>query len=107
MTKHFVIYVIEWLFFSYFILIYLVYALLNIIAVFEIRRYLQIASLTEADNIFSSLDLPISGMIRGIACSGSMLASAAAAVTDTAMFGWSSSSSIADQLDRSLRWPSA
>ncbi len=75
MTIHLVIYLIEWLFFGYFILIYLVYALLNIIAVAEIRRYLQVASVTEADNVFSSLDLPISVVVPAYNESDSIITS--------------------------------
>lgn len=54
---------VEWLFFGYFIVIYLVYAGLNVLAMIQIRRYLQIARLSEADNVFSSLDLPISVIV--------------------------------------------
>ena len=50
----------EWLFFGYFLLIYGIYAALNVMAVIQIRRYLQIASVAAGDNVFSSLDLPIS-----------------------------------------------
>jgi cellulose synthase/poly-beta-1,6-N-acetylglucosamine synthase-like glycosyltransferase len=53
----------EWLFFGYFIVIYMVYALLNVLAVLRIRRYLQVAELAVADNVFSSLDLPVSIII--------------------------------------------
>jgi len=53
----------EWFFFGYFVLIYLVYAILNVFAVLRIRRYLQVAELTAADNVFSSLDLPISVIV--------------------------------------------
>lgn len=53
----------EWLFFGYFLLIYAIYGGLNILAVIQIRRYLQIATLTEADNVFSSLDLPVSVIV--------------------------------------------
>jgi cellulose synthase/poly-beta-1,6-N-acetylglucosamine synthase-like glycosyltransferase len=53
----------EWLFFGYFLLIYAIYAGLNVMAVVQIRRYLQIASLTDADNVFSTLDLPISVIV--------------------------------------------
>lgn len=55
--------IVEWLFFGYFILIYLVYAVLNIFAVVRIRRYLQVAELAAADNVFSSLDLPVSVIV--------------------------------------------
>ncbi|HUD96337.1 MAG TPA: glycosyltransferase family 2 protein, partial [Woeseiaceae bacterium] len=51
---------IQWLFFGYFILIYAVYAALNVMAMIQIRRYLQVAGLADADNVFSTLDLPIS-----------------------------------------------
>lgn len=53
----------EWLFFGYFLLIYAIYACLNVMALVQIRRYLQIASLTDADNVFSTLDLPISVIV--------------------------------------------
>jgi cellulose synthase/poly-beta-1,6-N-acetylglucosamine synthase-like glycosyltransferase len=51
---------IQWLFFGYFILIYAVYAALNVMAMIQIRRYLQVAGLADAENVFSTLDLPIS-----------------------------------------------
>lgn len=51
---------VQWLFFGYFILIYAVYVALNVMAMIQIRRYLQVAGLAEADNVFSTLDLPIS-----------------------------------------------
>lgn len=51
---------VQWLFFGYFILIYAVYASLNVMAMIQIRRYLQVARLADADNVFSTLDLPIS-----------------------------------------------
>jgi cellulose synthase/poly-beta-1,6-N-acetylglucosamine synthase-like glycosyltransferase len=51
---------VEWLFFGYFVLIYAVYAGLNVLAMIQIRRYLEIAGLTDADNVFSTLDLPVS-----------------------------------------------
>ena len=54
---------IQWLFFGYFILIYAVYAALNVMAMIQIRRYLQVAGLADADNVFSTLDLPISVII--------------------------------------------
>lgn len=53
----------EWLFFGYFSAVYLVYAVLNVFAVFRIRRYLQVAELASADNVFSSLDLPVSVIV--------------------------------------------
>ena len=54
---------VEWLFFGYFIAIYAVYAGLNVLAMIQVRRYLRIASFTDADNVFSSLDLPISVIV--------------------------------------------
>jgi cellulose synthase/poly-beta-1,6-N-acetylglucosamine synthase-like glycosyltransferase len=54
---------VQWLFFGYFILIYAVYAGLNVMAMIQIRRYLNVASLTDADNVFSTLDLPISVIV--------------------------------------------
>jgi cellulose synthase/poly-beta-1,6-N-acetylglucosamine synthase-like glycosyltransferase len=54
---------LQWLFFGYFILIYAVYAGLNVMAVIQIRRYLHIASLADADNVFSTLDLPVSVIV--------------------------------------------
>lgn len=65
----------EWLFFGYFILIYFVYALLNVFAVFRIRRYLQVAELTAADNVFSSLDLPVSVIVPAYNESDSIITS--------------------------------
>ena len=53
----------EWFFFGYFALIYFCYAMLNVLAVFRIRRYLQVAETTAAENVFSSLDLPISVIV--------------------------------------------
>lgn len=54
---------LEWLFLCYFITLYLTYAMLNILAVVQIRRYLQVAEFTDGDNVFSSLDLPISVIV--------------------------------------------
>jgi cellulose synthase/poly-beta-1,6-N-acetylglucosamine synthase-like glycosyltransferase len=51
---------LEGFFFGYFASLYVVYALLNVLAVIQIRRYLQISELTAADNVFSSLDVPVS-----------------------------------------------
>jgi len=65
----------EWLFFGYFILIYSVYALLNVCAVFRIRRYLQVAELAAADNVFSSLDLPVSVIVPAYNESDSIITS--------------------------------
>ncbi len=53
----------EWFFFGYFIVIYLFYAALNVCAVLQIRTYLQVAELAAADNVFSSLDVPVSIII--------------------------------------------
>ncbi|HEX2139241.1 MAG TPA: glycosyltransferase [Woeseiaceae bacterium] len=63
MTREILMLGFEWLFFGYFLLIYATYAALNMMAVVQIRRYLQIASLTDADNVFSTLDLPISVIV--------------------------------------------
>jgi cellulose synthase/poly-beta-1,6-N-acetylglucosamine synthase-like glycosyltransferase len=67
--------ILEWLFFGYFIVIYMVYALLNVFAVFRIRRYLQVAELAVADNVFSSLDLPVSIIIPAYNEAGSIITS--------------------------------
>jgi cellulose synthase/poly-beta-1,6-N-acetylglucosamine synthase-like glycosyltransferase len=53
----------EWLFFGYFSAVYLIYAVLNVFAVFRIRGYLEVADLAAADNVFSSLDLPVSVIV--------------------------------------------
>jgi cellulose synthase/poly-beta-1,6-N-acetylglucosamine synthase-like glycosyltransferase len=66
---------VEWLFFGYFIAIYSVYAILNIFAVFRIRRYLQVTEFTTADNIFSSLDLPVSVIVPAYNESDSIITS--------------------------------
>lgn len=65
----------EWFFFGYFALIYLVYAMLNIFAIFRIRRYLQVAEISVADNIFSSLDLPVSVIVPAYNESDSIITS--------------------------------
>ena len=65
----------EWLFFGHFTVIYLVYATLNVFAVFRIRRYLQVAELAAADNIFSSLDLPVSVIVPAYNESDSIITS--------------------------------
>ncbi len=54
---------IEWVFFAYFIVIYFVYGMLNVFAVFRIRRYLEINEFTASENVFSSLDIPVSVII--------------------------------------------
>ncbi|MEX2496236.1 MAG: glycosyltransferase [Woeseia sp.] len=63
MTVQSVLFGMQWLFFGYFIVIYAVYGGLNILATVQIRRYLQIAGLADGDNVFSSLDLPISVVV--------------------------------------------
>ena len=65
----------EWLFFGYFIVIYSVYVILNVFAVFRIRRYLQVAELAAADNVFSSLDLPVSVIVPAYNESDSIITS--------------------------------
>lgn len=75
MTGGHAVQILEALFFGYFVVIYFVYASLCIIAVFEIRRYLQVASVIEADNVFSSLDLPISVIVPAYNESDSIITS--------------------------------
>ena len=65
----------EWFFFGYFALIYFCYAMLNVFAVFRIRRYLQVAEITAAENVFSSLDLPISVIVPAYNESDSIITS--------------------------------
>lgn len=65
----------EWLFFGYFVLLYAVYAMLNVFAVIQIRRYLQVAEFTGGDNVFSSLDLPISVIVPAYNESASIVTS--------------------------------
>lgn len=60
MTAQLLIQVLEGFLFGYFALLYVVYGLLNVLAVVQIRRYLEISDLTAADNVFSSLDVPVS-----------------------------------------------
>lgn len=67
--------IMEWLFFGYFTSIYLVYAVLNVFAVLQIRKYLQVAELTAADNVFSSLDMPISVIVPAYNESASIITS--------------------------------
>ena len=50
----------QWVFLIYFVGISTGYLALNVLAVLGIRRYLQTAEQFEAENVFSSLDLPIS-----------------------------------------------
>lgn len=69
------LHVVEWFFFGYFALIYLVYATLNVLAVVRIRRYLQVAETTAADNVFSSLDLPVSVIVPAYNESDSIITS--------------------------------
>lgn len=69
------LHVVEWFFFGYFTLIYLVYATLNVLAVVRIRRYLQVAETTAADNVFSSLDLPVSVIVPAYNESDSIITS--------------------------------
>ncbi|HSD70418.1 MAG TPA: glycosyltransferase family 2 protein, partial [Woeseiaceae bacterium] len=66
---------LEWLFFGYFIVLYLTYAMLNVLAVIQIRRYLHIAEFTDGDNVFSSLDLPISVIVPAYNESASIVTS--------------------------------
>lgn len=65
----------EWFFFGYFIVIYLFYAILNFCAVLQIRSYLQVAELTEEDNVFSSLDVPVSIIVPAYNESSSIVTS--------------------------------
>lgn len=75
MTTFPYLYIVEWFFFGYFALIYLVYAALNVLAVIRIRRYLQVAELAAADNVFSSLDLPVSVIVPAYNESASIITS--------------------------------
>lgn len=66
---------LQWLFFGYFTAIYGVYIVLNISALFQIRRYLQVAETTAVDNVFSSLDLPVSVIVPAYNESASIITS--------------------------------
>ena len=50
----------QWVFLAYFVGINLGYLMQNVIAAFGIRRYLQTSKQFEAENVFSTLDIPIS-----------------------------------------------
>lgn len=60
MTGQDVILSAQWVFLGYFILINLGYLTQNVVAVFSIRRYLQVAEQYAGEGAFSSLDVPIS-----------------------------------------------
>jgi cellulose synthase/poly-beta-1,6-N-acetylglucosamine synthase-like glycosyltransferase len=75
MTGRYLWFGFEWLFFGYFMLLYAVYAMLNVFAVIQIRRYLQVAEFTGGDNVFSSLDLPISVIVPAYNESASIVTS--------------------------------
>ena len=75
MILHVLIRILEWMFFGYFIVIYAVYAALNIFAIRQIRRYLQVAEISTADSVFSSLDLPISIVVPAYNESASIITS--------------------------------
>lgn len=75
MTGKYLLFGMEWLIFGYFIVLYFVYASLNVFAVIQIRRYLQIARTADGDNVFSSLDLPISVIVPAYNESASIITS--------------------------------
>ena len=53
----------QWVFLAYFVGINLGYLMQNVVAAIGIRRYLQTSDQFAADNVFSSLDIPISVVV--------------------------------------------
>lgn len=53
----------QWVFLAYFVGINLGYLLQNVIAAFGIRRYMLTADQSEAEGVFSALDIPISVVV--------------------------------------------
>lgn len=65
----------QWIFLAYFIGINVGYLLQNIIAASGIRKYLQTADEYEAENVFSTLDIPISVVVPAYNESASIITS--------------------------------
>jgi len=65
----------QWVFLAYFVGINVGYLLQNIIAASGIRKYLQTANEYEAENVFSSLDIPISVVVPAFNESASIITS--------------------------------
>ena len=65
----------QWVFLAYFVGINVGYLLQNVIAASGIRKYLQTANEYEAENVFSSLDIPISVVVPAFNESASIITS--------------------------------
>lgn len=65
----------QWVFLTYFVGINVGYLLQNIVAAHGIRRYLQTAETYEAENVFSTLDIPISVVVPAYNESASIIQS--------------------------------
>ncbi len=75
MTMHDFVIGGQWLFLTYFVGINLGYLLQNVIAAIGIRKYLQTAEQYEAENVFSSLDIPITIIVPAYNESASIITS--------------------------------
>ena len=65
----------QWVFLAYFIGINVGYLLQNVVAALGIRKYLQTAKSYEAENVFSTLDVPISLVVPAYNESASIITS--------------------------------
>jgi cellulose synthase/poly-beta-1,6-N-acetylglucosamine synthase-like glycosyltransferase len=65
----------QWIFLAYFVGINLGYLLQNVVATVAIRKYMLTADRTEAEGVFSSLDIPISVVVPAFNESGSIVTS--------------------------------
>ena len=65
----------QWIFLAYFVGINLGYLLQNVIATVAIRKYMLTAASTEAEGVFSSLDIPISVVVPAFNESASIVTS--------------------------------
>jgi len=65
----------QWIFLIYFVGINMGYLLQNVIAAYGIRKYLQTADQYEAENVFSTLDIPISIVVPAYNESASIITS--------------------------------
>lgn len=65
----------QWIFLAYFVGINVGYLLQNIVAAYGIRKYLQTADQFEAENVFSTLDIPISVVVPAYNESASIVTS--------------------------------
>lgn len=75
MTMHDIFVAGQWVFLAYFVGINVGYLMQNIIAARGIRKYLQTANEYEAENVFSTLDIPISLVVPAYNESASIITS--------------------------------